>query len=188
MGQSLLVEQATHSIYDYTDDQSEMLRLYELRTTALVGRDFHAQRASRFRLVVYCIDAISTVTASGSFVALAFWKTAAGAQALEWMIFCVAVLAIVRSAFRFSDLADQHGRLGYLWKEVFMELDRVAFMARRAGRITDRIREEIDSVTTRFQRVECLDEMRGGDNEMAVIQGKAEMALPVDRQWMPPAA
>jgi hypothetical protein len=40
------MEETQPTAYDYTSDQHEMLRIYELRTTALVGREFHTGKVA----------------------------------------------------------------------------------------------------------------------------------------------
>ncbi|MGA2741227.1 MAG: hypothetical protein ABSG65_27785 [Bryobacteraceae bacterium] len=176
---------AEPTVYDFTSDQLEMRRIYELRTAALVGREFHTERLERIRMLLYWLEAISTVTASGAFVALAFWKTQIGSASLEWLVFVVAVATIARSSFRLSDLADQHARLAYSWKEIFMDLDHAAITARRVGRLTEKMRAELDFLTLRFQRVEAMDDIRGNPKKLAALQVKAENQLQPEKQWLP---
>jgi hypothetical protein len=178
--------EVAHTVYDYTSDQSEMLRVYELRTAALVGRDFHMEKLSRVRTYLYWLDAISTVSASGAFVSLAFWSTVLGSEALRGLIFIVALATIIRSSFRLADLADQHSRLAYSWKEIFMDLDQVAHAAKRAGKITERVRAEIEFLTLRFQRVEAMDDVLADKKKLAALQEKAEGQLRPQLQWLPP--
>jgi hypothetical protein len=174
------------TVYDYTSDQHEMLRIYELRTAALVGRELHTDKLQRIRLWLYTLDGFTTLCASGAFVSLALWKTPFGSALLEWLIFSVAAASIIRSSFRLSDLADQHARLAYSWKEIFMDLDQVAHMAKREGSITDTLRAEMDFLTLRFQRVEAMDDIKS-DKAQAKLQAKAEQQLPIERQWLPSA-
>jgi hypothetical protein len=175
------------TVYDYTSDQHEMLRIYEFRTAALVGRDFHAGRLHWLRLGLHALDAVTTVCASGAFVSLAVWKTPAGSVLLEGLVFLVAAASIARSSFRLSDLADSHARLAYSWKEIFMDLDQVAHAAKCEGVITDRLRAEMDFLILRFQRVEAMDDMRADSKTQEKLQAKAEQQLAIERQWLPSA-
>jgi hypothetical protein len=173
------------SIYDYTAPQAEMLRLYELRTTGLVGRMYHQVAMRRYRWILSAVDTVSTLTASSAFVSLAFFKTEAGQRLLTVMILVVAILGIVRSSFRLGEAVERHSRLYTAWAEMFLDLDQLIASVRRAEHITDEIRVEIDLLSRRFSKVEGMDEDRPSRRVLLKLQSNAEASLPVQEQWLP---
>ncbi len=124
-------ESPSCSVYDFTSDQLDIRKIYELRTTALVGRDYHASRLVFLRRVSYGLDAVSTIAASSAFVGLAFWKNVIGSQALSLLVLAVALAGILRAVFRLSELVDQHAKLSSAWKEMFLDFD--FFLRMRGG-------------------------------------------------------
>ena len=175
------------SVYEYSSDQAALLRVYEFRTAAAVGREFHSRITGRLHKQIATLDAISTFMASGAFVSLAFWKTAIGSTVLAGLVLVVALASILRSSFRLSERADRHSQLMHAWTEMFLDLDQLLATARRAGSITEQVRAEIDLLCRRFQRVESMDEVRGNPNELAEIQKKVEGQLRPALGWLPPA-
>jgi hypothetical protein len=175
------------TVYDYTPDQADLLRVYEFRTAAAVGREFHSRKAGELHRQLATLDAISTLTSSGAFVSLAFWKSAVGSTVLAVLVFIVALAGILRSSFRLSERADQHSRLMYAWTEMFLDLDQLLATARRSGAITEQVRIEMDFLCHRFQRVESMDNIRGAPKELKEIQASVESQLRPESQWLPPA-
>lgn len=173
------------TVYEYSPDQHLMLRLYELRTAALVGRNFHEGRAKFWRILLRSVDAVATVTSSAAFVGLTFWKTAMGSDALAALIFIAAVAGIIRIAFRMDDFAESSGFLARAWKEVFMDLDQVLHWVKRSGGITDKLRSEMDFACERFRRIESLDDVTASKKKLAELQDQAEAQLAPEKQWLP---
>jgi hypothetical protein len=176
---------AETSIYDYTPIQAEVIRFYDLYRCSLMNKKYHAKKLKRAKFVSSLVETTAALSASSAIASLAIWKTWAGGAVFTVLLSVSAVASVIRSAFRLSENLDRHSRLAYAWNELALDMERATGAIRREGAMSELLRNRIDNLSERFQRIEMTDDIEGKSDLILRIQEEVDRAVPPDSLWLP---
>jgi hypothetical protein len=177
----------THTPYDYTPKQAEMLHLYERRTVAFISKLVHDASLKRLRLWTGITETAAALSSSSAVAGLFLWQSQTGRLGFAALVAIAALASVIRASFRLTEGLDHHSRQSAAWTEILLGLDRIAHQARAENDFTERLRILAADLEERFHRAELADGPRPETKLLRAYQEQAERAFPPESLWLPPA-
>ena len=178
---------AEQSIYDYTPVQAEIIRFYNLYRCSLMNKKYHTRKLKGAKFASSLVETIAALSASSAIASLAIWRTSVGGSLLTLLLSVSAIASVIRSAFRLSENLDRHSRLAYAWNELSLDMERATAAIRRQGLMNEVLRNRIEDLSERFQRIEMSDDIEGTGKLILRIQDEVDRAVPPESLWLPSA-
>lgn len=172
------------TVYDYTAEQREVLELYRMRDTALVGRKYHGQKVGPLLIFSRAVDSVAAIAGSTGIAGL-LGSFQSGNHLFQFLLGISALASVFRAAFRANDAIERHSNLATLWGELFLDMDNVAIGIACDEKLTDARRQQIKDLSERFRRIETHDEPYPNPAVLSRIETEVQRAMRTEKAFLP---
>jgi hypothetical protein len=171
--------------YGYTPTQARIVELYDYYRSALMSAKYYGRKIELLKRIALAIDIGTALAASGSFAGLAIWKSDIGRNAFSLVLGCTAILSALRPVLRLPDKIGRYSKLFYGYMEVFYRIQALTADIRAAGRADPEHLRKAADTAERFRALELEGDAYQDSKKLLKYQDEVDVAIPVERLWLP---
>jgi hypothetical protein len=175
-------EQPT-TVYDYSQQQAEVVRLQDRYRRCLMDQKYYARRLS-----LYQRWDVGTNLFAG--VAMLFaLATLHGSELIAnisyGLGFAAAVVFIGKPIFRIAEDIERYTVLHCTFADAFCRIEALVADVRRCGRMTDEHRMRADELIARCDSLALREDTSVNQKVLARIKEEVNRAIPAETLWLP---
>jgi hypothetical protein len=178
-----VVEAAPITVYDYTPQQAEVVRLYDRYRRCLLDQRYYAYRLSLYQRVDMGTNLFAGVA---MLISLATRTSAAWMSGGSYAIAALAALIFIgKPIFKVSEHVERYTILSCGFGELFSRFEALLADVRRTDGMTDSHRERADDLMNRYDSLALREDAAINWKIVETIQEAVEKAIPSENQWLP---
>ena len=178
-----MTEIAPTTVYDYTPQQAEVVRLADRYRRCLMDQKYYARR-----LALYQRWDIAT----NLFAGFAMLLSLATRNSISWIAnasYAVGALAAIifigKPILRVSEQIEKYTILHCGFGEVFSRIEALMADIRRADSVTDEHRQRAEELFKRCESLALREDASVNWKQLARIKEEVDKAIPFDTLWLP---
>jgi len=178
-----MTETAPATVYDFTPQQAEVVRLAHRYRRCLMDQKYYASRLSLYQ---------RWDTATNLFAGIAMLLSLATRNSTGWVSngsYAIGVIAalifIGKPIFKVSEQIERYTILHCGFGEVFSRIEALMADIRRSDKVTDTHRERAEELFNRCQSLALHEDAAVNQKKLAQIKEEVDKAIPPDTLWLP---
>jgi hypothetical protein len=171
--------------YNYTAQQSEVLRLHELYRRCLLDQMYWAWMLGRYKRWDRMTNIVTAISTSSAVAGMALWKNGMGEIVFTVLGSISALLLVVKPFFKPAENIERYSKLHYGFTALFYQIENLVAGIRREDGITDRHRTEAEEIVERFKNLALQEDAVTNEEKVEKFQDKVDRAIPKESLWLP---
>jgi hypothetical protein len=171
------------TVYDYTSQQAEVIRLQDRYRRCLMDQKYYARRLSLYQrwdvttnlfAGIAMLIALATLHASELIANLSYY-----------LGFVAAIVFIGKPVFRIAEQIERYTVLHSNFSEAFCRIEALLADVRRCGKMTDEHRLRADELIARCDSLAAREDTAVNQKVLARIKEEVNRAIPAETLWLP---
>ena len=173
------------SVYSYSAEQAQVIRIYDLYRNCLVKSKYYGHRLKVFRGWNTTMDIFIALAASSAFTGHAIMKTPAGLNIVSSLLLVSAVIAVMRPIIRIGESIALYSKLYYAYTELFYRTESLKDDIRRDDALTKIHQQKASEISERYRDLELQADPAEDMKKMGKYQDEVDKTIPADGLWLP---
>jgi hypothetical protein len=177
----------TSSVYSYTAEQAQVVRLYDLYRNCLTKSKYYGHKLIFFKRLALTMDILIALAASSAFTGQAIMKTSIGLNVASFLLLISAVIAVIRPILKIGESIDLYSKLYYAYTELFYRIESLNDDIRRENALTKVHQKKASDIFDRYRDLELQNDPAENVKKMGEFQDAVDRAVPASTLWLPPS-
>jgi len=176
-----------NSVYSYTADQAQVIRLYDAYRNCLVKSKYYGNELKKYKRYSITMDIVIALATSSAFTSQAILKTPIGLNFVSLLLLISAVIAVIRPILKIGEAIDVYSKLYYAYTELFYRIESLTDDIRRENQVTQVHQRKAIDIFERYRDLELQNDPGESVKRMGKYQDEVDKAIPADTLWLPPS-
>jgi hypothetical protein len=178
---------SANSVYSYTAEQAQVIRLYDLYRNCLTKSKYYGHRLKLYKRAGTTMDILIALAASSAFTGQAIMKTQIGLNFVSFLLLASAVMAVIRPILKIGEGIDLYSKLYYAYTDLFYRIESLNDDIRRENALTKIHQKKASDIFDRYRDLELQNDPAENVKQMGKYQDEVDKAIPSDTLWLPPS-